>query len=365
MKLECSVEKIKNAIVNAARVTSKNLTLPALQSILLVASGKSLKIRATNLNLGIEIEIPAKIEKEGVALIKADVIGNFFSSINPKEQTTLSLENDNLLITTKNSKTIVKNYPHDDFPTIPRVSGEVISIPSKKFIEGFKNVYYAASISEGKPEIASIYIYPEDDMFVFVATDSFRLAEKKVKIKTQSPIPTIIIPIKNATEILRVFDGEDEEMRIEMTKNQIAFSLGSTYITSRLIDGTFPDYKQIMPKTQTTDVVVLKQDLLGVLKTSNIFSDKFNQITLVVKPKEKLLAFKAKNTDVGESTSTLAGALSGENIEVSLNYKYLLDCLQVIPQDSISIGFSGNNKAIIIRGVSDNSFTYLVMPMNR
>ncbi len=365
MKIECSIEKIKNAVSQVERITGKNLTLPILNCILLIASGKSLKLRSTNLSLGIEIEIPAKIEKEGVLAIPGMVFNAIFSNISQNENISLEGKNGNLLIKTKKTQIKLKSQPHEDFPTIPKVVGKSFGIESKKLIEGIKSVYYSSSISDIKPEISSVFIYTKDENLVFVSTDSFRLAEKKIKVKGLEEILGMLVPFKNITEILRVFGEFHGPIEVCFNKNQISFSSENIYLTSRIIDGIFPDYRQIIPKESSTDIVVLKQDLLNALKLSNVFSDKFNQINLKVFPKEKLFELSSANNDVGENKTSLDAVVNGEAIELAFNYKYFLDCFQSINTDSVSIRLSGVSKPIVISPVSDTSFTYLIMPMNR
>lgn len=364
MKLECSIEKIKNAVSQTERITGKNLTLPILNSILLIASGKSLKLRSTNLNLGIEIEIGAKIEKEGTIAISGSILNAVFSSISQGENVFLEEQNGNLLIKTKKSQIKLKGQPHDDFPTIPMVAGASFEIESKKLIDGIKSVYYSSSVSDIKPEISSVFIYTNGDNLVFVSTDSFRLAEKKVRVNGVEEISGLLIPFKNIGEILKVFGELQGAVKICFNKNQISFSADNTYLTSRIIDGIFPDYRQIIPKESSTGVVVLKQDLLNALKLSNVFSDKFNEVNLKISPKEKLFELSSANNDVGENKTRLDAVLNGENIELGFNYKYFLDCFQSITTDSVSIKLSGA-KPIVISPISDPSFTYLIMPMNR
>jgi DNA polymerase III subunit beta len=364
MKIECQIEKIKNALITVDRMTGKNLTLPVLGSILWVATNKKLILRSTNLNLGIEVEVPAKIDKDGVVAVRSDVLISLFSQLGGGN-VVFELINGNLKVTTKSSTIILKGMPYEDFPTIPIVTGDEVLIPAKKFIEGIRSVYYGASVSEIKPEIGSVYIYPEEDMLVFVSTDSFRLAEKKVKIKQKLNFPGILIPYKNTVEIIKVLDGVDTDVKITLAKNQISFSLPNVYLTSRVVDGAFPDYKLIIPKSPITQATVLKQDFISSLKISNVFSDKFNQVTLVVKPKEKVFEVESKNADIGENTTILAGALSGEDVSANFNYKYILDCFQSISGDSLNLELNGSNRPMIIKAVGDASFMYLVMPMNR
>lgn len=365
MKLECKIEEIKNGISQAERIVGKNLTLPILNSILLISEKNKLKLRATNLSIGIEIEIPAKTEKEGIVAISGSVLSGVFSNFSQNENVTIEGVDGNLLITTKKSKIKLKGQPHDDFPTIPKVSGVDFEIESKKIIEGIKSVYYSALISDIKPEISSVYIYTKEDNIFFVATDSFRLAEKKVKTRDLPEISGILIPYKNISEILRIFGEFKGSLKVCFNKNAISFSSDSIYLTSRVIDGIFPDYGQIIPKESATTVVVLKQDLLNALKLSNIFSDKFNQVNLKVSPKGKIFELSSNNNDVGENKTQLDAAINGEDVELGFNYKYFLDCFQSITTDSVSIKFAGSTKPIVIGAVSDSSFTYLIMPMNK
>ncbi|MEK7071490.1 MAG: DNA polymerase III subunit beta [Patescibacteria group bacterium] len=365
MKIECGIEKIKDGIYKAERITGKNLTLPVLNAVLFVASGKSLKIRATNLSLGVEIEIPAKIEREGVVAVSGAVLAGIFSNVFQNENVSLESEEGNLLVKTKKSKIKLKGQPHEDFPTIPIVSGTTIAIEAQKLMDGIKSVYFSSAISDVKPEISSVYMYSDKDGIVFVSTDSFRLAEKKIKTKNPGEIPGVLIPFKNIPEILRVFGEFSGEIKMCFNKNQISFSSDDVYLTSRVIDGVFPDYRQIIAKEFNTEVVVLKQDLLSALKLSNIFSDKFNQVNFLIKPKDKIFELSSKNNDIGENKTHLDSTITGEDTELSFSYKYFFDCFQSITGDSVSIKLNHSSKPMVISSVGDNSFIYLIMPMNR
>jgi DNA polymerase-3 subunit beta len=365
MKVECSIEKIKNAISQVERITGKNLTLPILSSILLIASDKSLKLRSTNLSLGIEIEIPAKVEKEGTVAISGSTLNAVFSNVSQNENVHLEDIDGNLMVKTKKSKIKLKGHSYEDFPTIPTVAGTSFEVDSKKIMEGIKSVYYSSSVSDIKAEISSVFIYSHEENLYFVSTDSFRLAEKKIKIKNPPEAMRILVPFKNVIEILKVFGEFQGLIKVCFNKNQISFSSDNVYLTSRIIDGIFPDYKQIIPKDSSTDAVVLKQDLLNALKLSNVFSDKFNQVNLKIAPKEKVFELSSANNDVGENKTYLDAVVKGETVELGFNYKYFLDCFQSISTDSVSIKLSSAQRPMVISPVSDPSFTYLIMPMNR
>lgn len=365
MKIECKLEKIKNAIIICERITGKNLTLPVLGSILFIAKEKNLILRSTNLSIGVEIKISAKIEKEGTVAINGQTLAQLFGVMSNEGDIKIELIDKTINIKTKNNNINLNTIPYDDFPTLPNVVGDKLKIQTSKLIEGIKSVYYSSSISDIKPEIGSVYLYKDDEDLVFVATDSFRLAEKRIKIKQNLDLNSILIPFKNTTEILRILENKEEDIDITVNKNQISFMVENIYITSRVVDGVFPDYKQIIPKDMNTEVVVLKQDLINAIKVSNIFSDKFNQVTLNIDPKEKVFNLYSKNNDIGENNTQISGVITGEKVSANFNYKYIIDSLQSIHTDSLSLSLSGSNKPMIIKPIGDKSFMYLVMSMNR
>lgn len=365
MKLTCSSEKLKTALVHADRVTGKNLTLPLLSCILIIVSGKTIKIRATNLSLGIEIEIPAQIEKEGVIAVSGSVLSTFFTNTKTNETVLLETKGDILFVTTKQSKVQIKTFPYEDFPTIPIVESNTIILPTQIFISGIESVYYACAQTDIKPEIASVLITPNENQLVFVATDSFRLAEKKISSKGLYGFTPILLPFKNIVELLRILNDYQGDLEFRITKNQLSISFNGYYITSRLIDGSFPDYQQIIPKNSTTEIIILKSELQNALKTSTLFTDKLNQVTLTSNPENKKILLSAKNTEIGEQEIELEATLTGKPIVLNLNYRYILDCLNILAVDSVVLKCTEENKPIVLEGIGDNSFVYLVMPMNR
>lgn len=366
MKIECVKEKLTKALSKAEKITSRNSTLPILSCLLLKAEKDKLTIIATNLDLGIEISIPIKIIEPGTVAVSAQIFSNFISNIFNDKNIILESDGINLKVSTEHTKTTIKTVPIDDFPIIPKVGkNNSLSINSNDFLKGLRSVHYAASTSTIKPTLSSVYIYPEEDFLVFVSTDSFRLAEKRIKLKKHGNFNQILIPLKNIPEIIRVFEDINDEIAISIDVNQISFEYNGIYLTSRVIDGIFPDYKQIIPKEHKTEVSVLKYDLVNSLKMSNIFADKFSQVYLTISEKPKLFEIKTKNIDVGENISRLEAIIKGESVTMSFNYKYIIDCFQSIESDSINLKCVDSSKAMIIQGNSDKSYLYLVMPMNK
>jgi DNA polymerase-3 subunit beta len=365
MIFETTVEKLTSVIESADRVTARNASLPALSNILILVSGKVVKIRATNLSLGVEFELPVKAEQDGVIAIDGKTLSGFLNTLPKNEKIKLSLQNTVLSLVGGNNRTAIKIHPYEDFPTLPAVTGTQVAIPKAEFVRGVKHTAFAAASSDIKPEISSVYLTVSQNTLYFAATDSFRLAEKKENLKKPVEFPGIIIPYKNIIEIARILETVEGDITLTINENQIAITAPGIYLTSRIVSGSFPDYKQIVPKEFSTEVVVLKQDLLNTLKAANIFSDKFNQVSFAISPNKKSFTCVAKNADVGEYDGAIAATLTGDDVTIALNQRYLIEALALIPQDSITMGLNGSNKAVVIRGISDSSFTYLLMPMNR
>lgn len=367
MHVECVKEKLESAIIKAGRATGKNVTLPVLQCVLLEVSDNQLLIRATNLDLGVEVSVPVKAHQDGVVAVPSDILASYLSHISD-DNVTLKQEEGYLEVSTQNAATHIKTFNHEDFPTLPEVEGgREFAVDAETVVSGVKSVVYSAATSSMKPELSSVYIAPSDQgkNLVFVATDSFRLAEKRLSVKDLPTFDYVLIPARNAMEVTRLLEEEGGSVKVVVDENQVAFQGGQMYITSRTVDGVFPDYKQIIPSEFETEATILKRDLVSALKIATIFADKFNQVTFTVSPSEKKFQLDTRNSEVGENTNQLDGALSGVDLSVTFNHKYVMDAFQSINADSVALHLNSGGKPMIMKGVSDESFTYLVMPMNR
>lgn len=367
MKFELPLQKIKHSLALVERVSGKHATLPVLSCILVEVSKGSVVLRATNLDIGIEVSCVGKTEGEGSVAVPSHILSSFISQLPDQGTVICEVVAGNLLVSSTRSKVTIKTVPADDFPAIPRVAQATESkVSADIFIKGLKSVWYSASVSSVKPELSSVYVYRDNEFLVFVATDSFRLAEKKVQTPSSVTISDLLIPFKNISDIIRILESVNGSVSMKSNKNLISFENEDIYIVSRVVDGVFPDYRQIIPKGYVTEAVALKQDVLNGLKISNIFSDKFNQVRMVIDPKKKIFEIHTKNSDVGENTTTVDAALSGDSMEINFNYRYVADCFQSIDADSVSFQLSGLNRPMVIRPVSgDQTFMYLAMPMTR
>lgn len=365
MKFETEKTKIESILQKASRLTGKHLTLPVLSCVYFEINKEDLIIKSTNLDLGFEFKTKVKSTDTGSFVVPSAILLNTIATIKD-EKINFEISDNNLHITTLKNKALIKCMSKDDFPSIPSINNTVsVKIPINDLLLGFRSVWYSASNSTIKPELSSVYVYRNDGYLTFVSTDSFRLAEKNIHVKVGGDFQPILLPYKNVVEIIKILEGFDGEIDVLFDKNQVAFKYKDLYLVSRLIDGSFPDYKQIIPKEPTTNVVLLKSELINAIKSSVVFSDSLNQIKLKVDSKNKTLTIESKNNNVGEYTESIKSNVEGDGVELNFNNKYLSDCFQSIFSDSINLGFNGVGKPLIIKGANDNSFTYVLMPMNR
>ena len=361
MKYECSSEKFQNAIRTAVRCTGKNVSLPILGSILCIARNNEVVIRATNLNLGYEATIPAKVSSEGVCALPADILLSVCDAIKKETNLSFELKDTQCKITHSTGVIELATIAYEDFPTLPDIEdGVSVSFDATDLTSLFKSVLMSASHTDIKPELASLYLTVENGVGVSCATDTFRLAEKRISMKKTNDFNPILIPAKNALEIIRILESVTGPIACVFAKNQCSFTHPLFYLTSRVIDGVFPDYKQIIPKQFETTITLLKNDLLGALKTVSYFTDSFYQVTLNCTATSVTVA--GVGNQYGTSTQTLTSVLEGFPVKLTLNGRYMLDAFTTIGTDSIVIGCNGPTKPIVVRGVGDTTFTYLVMP---
>ena len=366
MKIKVKQSTLLKQLELVSRVSTKHVTLPVLQCVLFAVKDGEVHIKATNLELAIDVELKdVEVIADGIIAVPTQTLLQTVQYVTHKD-VELSVNQDGLLeIESGKTKTTIKPISHEEFPTIPKIQTTSVTINKDQFSLGVKTTAFAASQSSIKPELGSIYIYQKKEhSLTFVTTDSFRLMEKTVSQKNIVLDQSILIPYKNAVEVARICDLLDVDPEMMVTDNQCSFTFSSgVYVTTRLTTGTFPDYTAIIPKEYTTHSTVLKQDLVNILKKTNIFLNKYQQV--VVDVLDTTINFSAQNNDVGAITDSISTQTEGEELRLSFNQQYILDPLQYIQDDSVVMHFAGIGRPLVFEGVSDKSFRYLVMPMNK
>lgn len=366
MKIEILKEHLERASAIAGKVGNKSLSLPVLSCALLVVGDGKAVLRATNLDLSVELNLKAKVIEDGVIAIPAQILTQTISAITDSKLI-LKTSGNNLIIEGERGTTSITLIDPTEFPTIPYVkkgSNSEAIISTQELSTTLKTVSFSASTSSVKPELASVSLTLEKGELVAAATDSFRLAEVKLPIKTKGSFETILIPARNVGDILRAIENSNE-VEVRSGDNQCSFVSDFGHITSRTIDGAFPDYRAIIPHSSVVQATCLKEDAVKAFRKISIFTDSFNQVHLSLKPSESLFMVRAVNTSVGEAVDRIPSALEGEDLDINFNARYIVDALSVIVGDSVTFAVAGPGRPMVITDTARQGFTYLVMPMNR
>jgi len=367
MKFSCTQENLNKGLLIVSHIASKNITLPILNNVLIKAENGALKLSATNLEIGVYCTLRGKIEKEGNFTVQAKLLSDYISLL-PNIRVDFELKDGNLYIESESGKTIIKGTPADEFPLIPQVEKKQgYSCNPKEFKKALSQVIFAAAFDESRPEISGVLMNFIDNELILAATDSYRLAEKRIKLeKSAKAAKSVIVPTKTLQELIRVLDESVENFEIYLNENQILFSFNEVGIISRLIEGQYPNYQQIIPKEHRTEIKLFNKDLIKAVKSASLFCKPgINDVGLEIKAEEKKIVISAFNTQVGENTSSLDGEVKGENNSIVFNYRYLLDGLQNIDTENLILEFTNNANPGVIKPENQNDYIYLIMPIKQ
>lgn len=354
------VEGLKK--VSHLATTSKG-SLPILGNILLKMEKGLLYLTSTNLEIAIETYIRGKVEKSGAFTVPANLFSSYLNFL-PDESLNLEVENNELSLKYKNGKTKIKGLPVDDFPIIPRLEKkEGIKVSGKELKESLRQVIIATPTTEVRPEISGILFDQKEENLFLVGTDSYRLAEKIIKIKNKKNKKfKKIIPIKTCQELLRIL--EDDDVEIFFSENQSLFSQGSTDLISRVVQAEFPNYQEIFPKSFKTKAVVNKENLIRVIKGISLFSKTgVNDISFNFLPDKQKIIISSLNPQLGEASSEIEAEVLGEKNSLSFNYRYFLEGLISVPTDEVNIEVIDDSSPAVIKPMPEENFTYLLMPI--
>ncbi|MHB8660977.1 MAG: DNA polymerase III subunit beta [Minisyncoccota bacterium] len=343
----------------------KSATLPVLSAILILAGDDGIKMRATNLETGIDLKLEGECKTKGVVAIPATILQQIAGSLTSEGKITLEHTGDIVSLTSGTGKSSIKTVPYDDFPSIPFPENPKnrTVLPGIVLKNLFTTIASCASSSTVRPELASIYLSIEGGVLTAVATDSFRLAEKKVGLSNKGTQGKFLIPAKNALDIAQALPDDDIIMSFD--EHQCAFVSPKGMLVSRLTNAVYPDYRQIIPKESIVEAIILRNDFESALKQTTIFSDSFQKVRVSFDPKKNTFSFFARNTDVGESAETLPARISGSALDLSFNHRYLSAALALTGSESLSLTAAGIGRPLIIKGVGDATLLYLVSPMNQ
>jgi DNA polymerase-3 subunit beta len=363
MKVSVLKENLAKALSLTGRVVSTRGSLEILSNIMISTESGRLKLSATNLEVGVNYWLGAKVDKQGAITVPAKLFSDVINSIN-SEKVELTLEELDLHITSQNDKLTIKGISVDEFPLIPSMDVTALNINSKILKDALNMVNFAAALDESRPVLSGVYMHAEGDVITFAATDSYRLAEKTLKLpKKIADKYEVIIPAKALIELTRVLGDLNEDIKICINDNQILFAASELEFTSRLIDGNFPNYKQIIPEGNDTKASLSKNEFNGALKVASLFArESANSINIFVRSKGKV-EINAVSSQVGDSNSVINADVEGKDGEISFNSKYIIDVLNNIKEDKIEFEISGKLNPGVIRPEGSKDYTYIIMPL--
>lgn len=375
MKLTILQEKLKKGLSVVERVSSKSLSLPVLNNILISSEKEKnlLNLSATDLEIGINWWDLSKTDSDGKITVPAHLFSSFIGLL-PNEKIEIEEDKESLLINCKKYKTQIKGISAEEFPIIPQVNeGENISVNASVFCQNLNQVADIASPSNTRPEISGIYLVFQKNQITMVSTDSFRLAEKKIFLKQTASLNkdyNLIIPQRAVKEIINIFGEYNKDLKIYFSSNQIMFEVTMEetnhphiQLVSRLIEGEYPNYKEIIPPKYSTQITIEKSELINQIKTASFFSGKVNEIKIKANETEKEIEISSQSSDIGNHLSSVSAITTGESVEVAFNYKFLLDGLVNIKSSEVVLELNGDSGAAVLRPVGDDTYLYVVMPI--
>lgn len=367
MKLSCSRKNLNFALNIVSLAVNSSTTLPVLNNILLKAADKKLYLSATNLEIAINYSIAADIKNEGAITIPAKLLTSYVAFLED-DNVEMKLEDGTTLnIKTKTSQTKIKGITPNEFPLIPKVEKDtIIELPAKSLAQAIDYTVFSAAVTATRPILTGVYLHAEKDTLKMVATDSFRLAEKKTKLSKRAEKNTeCIVPVKTLLELGRILSTgnyEDEVVAINISKTQILFSLNGVELISRLIEGKFPDYEKIIPKATRTKMEADIGHLVMATKRVSLFAKENNNSIKLTATNDGKLQIATDETRLGEEKAEMDIKIQGENNKVAINSQYLLDVLSRL-KEKVNIEMDEKLTPVVVRPNKSDDYLYIIMPL--
>lgn len=362
MKIICTTENLRGAVAAVERFTGRHITLPILSHILIKVTDKKILLIATNLEIGIEYQLNGKIQKPGVTTIPAKQFFLILQSLKDEQVTLEAKQNQVTLNTAATSATFV-GLEAGDFPNLPLIKREQgFSLPAGIFTQALEQVLPSAATSDIKPELAGVLLSTKPKTITLAATDSFRLAERSITPAAGvGEAVECILPNRAAAELLRSISGEEREIEAAVGEHQIVFSWNGARILSRLIDGAYPPYQNIIPSSYETTLAVNREELLQTIRLAAVFSSRLNDVTLNFSPTG--LEVATMNSDSGGTSTRLTAKGRGSSGTVVFNHRFLADGVNAAGGEQVVLHLNGSSGPTLIQNPADPSFRYLLMPI--
>jgi len=366
MKLTCLQENLAQGLSTVTRIVSTTGSLPVLSNVLLKTDEGRLKLQATDLETGITTWVGAKIEEEGLLTVPARIFSRLVSNLSPGE-IQLETVRQTLHLKTSEVTSEFNGISAEEFPNLPEfIEENAFELDGQKLKQGIGEVSFAAAADEGRPILTGILFLGEGKHLTLVGVDGFRLSEKKLELKKEIPELSVVVPAKTLRELSLILARSEENplvLRPE-EENQIMFKVGDVIFSSRLLEGEFPKYQEIIPANFSTKFKANREEFLKGVQLASLFAQGgANIVRLELSPEEGLLSISANTQEIGSNKVEVQGEGEGKDAKIAFNAKYLTDCLQALSCEKVSFEMTESLKPATIRPEGDESFLHVVMPV--
>lgn len=365
MKLQIIQENFSKAVSIASRFASSKAQLPILSNILLSAKSSKLNISSTNLEISVSIETGAKIEEKGEVSVPARVIGELVTNL-PKETITLESDKEQLKITSSGFSSKLLGMESSDFPKVPSLVDEIkaLKIPKEDLLSALSQVVFATSTDESRPVLTGVLFIWGKNELTLVATDGFRLSQKKIGVHGAKNQPQVILPRLVLSEVSRLESGDEILFYEDQKEKQAIFKVGSVVLSSRLLEGEYPDFVKIIPKESTVNCLVDSEELLRAIKLSSVFARESANIVKFTLWADSI-KISAESSSAGSQETKVDAKIEGKGggFEIAFNYRFVEEFLNSAGEGEIGMAFTTPDKAGVFTVSSDQNYLHLIMPV--
>lgn len=376
MKVSCLQENLAKGLSIIGRAVASRSTLPVLSNVLLVTDNGQLKLSATNLEIGINCWVGANVQEEGSITVPARLLGEFVNSLPPERiDLTLDVETQTLNLHCARFESNIKGIDAQEFPLVPSANqaDEAIRLDPVSLRTMIDQVVFAAATDESRPILTGVLVQFNDDNLTMAAADGFRLSVKSAIISQNfGEMMEVIIPARALMELSRISGDQEQPISVIVIQDrkQILFHLDGIDLVSQMIEGKFPDYRQIIPGSYSTRSVIDTSSFLKAARVSHLFArDSAHIVKLEITPSgdefmNGQVTLMATSAELGDNVAEVDASIEGQAIEVAFNAKYLIDVLSVIGSPQVVLETSSSSSPGVLRAVGDEKFTHVIMPMH-
>jgi len=376
VKITCKQQDLSRGLSAVSHAVSSRSTLPILANILVATDHGRLKLSATNLEIGINCWVDAQVHEEGTTTVPAKLLTDFVNSL-PQASVDITVPEGSNTMSIKSllSSANIKGMDASEFPLIPSAEGgeEPVLLDATLLKEMIEEVAFAAADDDSRPVFTGVLVQVSDEKITFAAADAFRLAVRFAPLPGDDhPRGDILIPARTLTELVRILPSEGPvQMIVTPNRIQVLFHTEQLYLVSRLIEGSFPNFRQIIPKEHSTRAVIETKEFAAAVKSAALFARDSSNITRVkINPGDSgglepgAITIEATAEDLGDNTSTVNAAVDGPELQIIFNVKYLADVLSVIDTPEVALEANAPTRPGVIRPVGSADYTYVIMPMH-